>query len=402
MVKLTPVDEVLSYIQEKVIKVDEECIDLSAGLGRVLSRDIRSNIDVPSFNNSAMDGYAISADGIAAGAKLNISDRIPAGSVGQSLLPGTAARIFTGAPMPAGADTVVMQENSTLVQNAVVNNEVIINEDPKMGQNVRLAGQDTKAGSTLLSAGRRLRAQDLGLIASVGCAEISVYRKLRVAVLSTGDELISPSEKCLPGQIYNSNQYTLLALIEQLGMLAIDMGCIGDSFSETEKALIEAELSADCIISSGGVSVGEEDYVKAVVEKLGKLDLWKLAIKPGKPLAFGQVGNTPFFGLPGNPVSSFVTFSIVARPYLMLCQGCVEGHLMKMAAQSDFDFKGGSRKEYLRVRLNINEEGRSIASLFQNQGSGVMSSLSWADGLAEVEIDQEISSGDLVSVNLLN
>ena len=397
MAKLTPVDEVLSYIEEKAIQVDEECIDLSAGLGRVLSQDIRSNIDVPSFNNSAMDGYAISGDGIGAGARLNISDRIPAGSVGQSLLPGTAARIFTGAPMPTGADTVVMQENTTLADN-----EVIINEDPKIGQNVRLAGQDIKSGSVLLSAGRQLRAQDLGLIASVGCAEIFVYRKLRVAVLSTGDELISPGEKLLPGQIYNSNQYTLLALIEQLGMVAIDMGCIGDSFFETEQALIEAELNADCIISSGGVSVGEEDYVKAVVEKLGKLDLWKLAIKPGKPLAFGKVGNTPFFGLPGNPVSSFVTFNIVARPYLMLCQGCIEGHLMKMEAQSDFDFKGGSRKEYLRVRLSINDEGRSIASLFQNQGSGVMSSVSWADGLAEVEIDDEIISGDLIRINLLN
>ncbi|MFT7687203.1 MAG: molybdopterin molybdotransferase [Candidatus Azotimanducaceae bacterium] len=392
---LTPVDEVLSFIQEKAIQVDEEIIELSAGLGRVLSKDIRSSIDVPSFDNSAMDGYAINAEGVNVGSKLPISDRIPAGSVGQDLTLGTAARIFTGAPLPIGTNAVVMQENTSQMHN-----EVLINEDPQVGQNVRRAGQDIKSGVTVLKAGRRLKAQDLGLIASLGCAEMSVFRRLRVAVISTGNELVSPTKKLQPGQIYNSNQYTLVALVEQLGMVALDMGCIGDSFSETEKALTVAEKEADCIISSGGVSVGEEDYVKAVVEKLGSLDLWKLAIKPGKPLAFGMIGTTPFFGLPGNPVSSFVTFNIVARPYLMLCQGCHDGHLMKVEAQTDFDFKAGNRKEYLRVKLKFNDQGRCIASLFANQGSGIMSSVSWADGLAEVEINGDICQGDRIKINL--
>lgn len=398
---LVPVEEVLEKIKRQAaLLVKEEEIDLSMALGRVLSQNVSSSINVPSFDNSAMDGYALHSSGVGHGTRLKVSDRIPAGSAGQTLKVGTTARIFTGANIPPGADAVVMQENTRLVGD-----EVEICEVPQKGQNIRLCGQDIKIGDRVLSAGRRLRPQDLGLLASVGCARIPVYQKLKVAVLSTGDELVRPSDVAIadlkPGQIYNSNQTTLIALIEQLGMVAIDMKHVGDSFTETERAFREATEIADCIVSSGGVSVGEEDHVKAVVEKLGQIDIWKLAIKPGKPLAYGRIGKTPFFGLPGNPVSSFVTFNIIARPYLMRCQGNPDGTLIQIQAISGFEITGGSRREYLRVRLVSDEQGNIVVTKFMNQGSGILSSLSWADGLAEVEINTKISVGDSIRVSIL-
>jgi len=398
---LTPVDEVLVKIKQQAsLLVDEEEIDLGSALGRILSQSIKSAINVPPSDNSAMDGYAINSAGVSKGIKLKVSDRIPAGTTGQVLVPGTAARIFTGASIPPGADAVVMQENT-----AVIDDEVEIHEHPQKGQNVRLCGQDIKAGEIVLSLGRKLKPQDIGLLASIGYARVPVYQKLKVAVLSTGDELVCPSEippnSLKPGQIYNSNQYALIALIEQLGMAAINMEPVGDSFEATEKAFLQAAEIADCIVSSGGVSVGEEDHVKAVVDKLGQIDIWKLAIKPGKPLAYGRVGKTPFFGLPGNPVSSFVTFNIVARPYLMLCQGCPDGELTQIQVPAGFEIKGGSRREYLRVKLETDERGHISLVNFANQGSGILSSLSWADGLAEVEIGAKISKGDAVKVRLL-
>ncbi|HIG42785.1 MAG TPA: molybdopterin molybdotransferase MoeA [Gammaproteobacteria bacterium] len=409
---LTPVDEVIEYLTANARCLAAiESTPLRSALGRVLAVDVVSAMDVPMLDNSAMDGYAINTSGLSDGAVVAISDRIPAGTTGQTLVAGTAARIFTGAPIPTGANAVIIQENTQLIDDSVRlqevrlkearPNEVRLNEIPKVAQNIRKAGQDIKAGTVVLSRGRKLRAQDLGLIASVGFAEIEVFRKLKIAVMSTGDELVDPPAALLPGQIYNSNHYTLQALIQQLDMEAIDLGMIADTAEATEAALLRGAELADCILSTGGVSVGEEDYVKGAVEKLGQLDLWRLAIKPGKPLAFGRIGQTPFFGLPGNPVSSFVTFTIVARPYLLKSQGATELELSNMYAQVDFDRPAGARREYCRVRVAYDATGQGTITNFTNQGSGVMSSVSWANGLAEIEIDHEVRKGDFVKVYLL-
>jgi len=325
-----------------------------------------------------------------------VSDRIPAGTVGQTLKPGSVARIFTGAPVPEGADAVIMQEVTELVGE-----EVRFNEVARPGQNIRQSGQDIRKGTTILSKGRNLRSQDIGLLASVGCGQVEVFKKLKIAVMSTGDELIEPGTALKPGQIYNSNHPTLQAMILQLGMEPVDLGLVEDSKEATEQALLRGAEISDCIISSGGVSVGEEDYVKGAVEKLGNLDLWRIAMKPGKPLAFGYVRGTPFFGLPGNPVSSFVTFMLIARPYLLKSQGSEALELVSIHGVTDFDMKPGSRREYLRVRTAQDDTGQVIVSNFSDQGSGVLSSVSWADGLAEIEIGREIRKGDKVRVILL-
>ncbi len=387
---LRPVDEAILDLLDRVkVSQEKELKPLNTALGLYAAENILSPVNVPPADNSAMDGYAVQLASIRANDWLKISDRVPAGSVGISMEPGTAARIFTGAPIPEGADTVVIQENCEFEQG-----RVRILAMPEVGANVRECGQDLLIGTTVVRRGERLTPQLLALLASVGCVEVAVYKPLRIAILSTGDELVEPGGELAPGQIFNSNRFALDGLIRGLGMESVDLGIIGDNPKATEQALRQAVKRADLIVSTGGVSVGEEDHVKSAVEHLGEIDLWKLAIKPGKPMAFGHVLGKPFFGLPGNPVSTFVTFLIVARPYLLAMQGAAEFRSESIMIPAAFSFSGGSRREYLRVRINENEAGEPCLERFANQGSGIMTSVAWADGLAEIDIGQEVSAGD--------
>lgn len=369
-------------------------LPLEAALGRVLATALQSTVDVPPLDNSAMDGFALRvADVPAAGVCLPVSQRIPAGSVGVPLQAGTAARIFTGAPIPAGADAVVMQE---LCEHG--DGGVLIKHVPQPSENIRRAGEDMAAGAEILPAGTRLRAQELALAAAAGLPEVTVYRRLRVAIFFTGDELRQPGEMLPPGGIYNSNRFAIRALLEGLGCEVRDLGQVPDDLAATRQALRRAAADNDLIVSSGGVSVGEEDHVKPAVEAEGRLDLWKIAIKPGKPLAFGEVlvegRRTWFVGLPGNPVSSFITFLMLVRPFILRLQGQtrVLPHVYRLPA--DFaSKKADARTEFLRVR--VNEAGR--LELHANQGSGVVTSLCRSDGLAVVAPGRVLAHGDPVA-----
>jgi molybdopterin molybdotransferase len=394
---LLPVTEALARVLAQARPVEETVeLPLAEALGCTLAEEVVSPLAVPGDDNSAMDGYALRA--AEATRELPVSQRIPAGSVGDFLQPGTAARIFTGAAIPPGADAVVMQENCELKGD-----RVSISGPVEVGQNIRPRGQDIGEGETVLPAGRMLRPQDLGLLASVGRSAVTVYRPLRVAALSTGDELREPGSGDLqPGQLYNSNRYTLAGLLRALNMEFIDGGIVPDDPETTAGALQAAAERADVVITSGGVSVGEEDHVKNQVERLGRLDLWKLAIKPGKPLAFGRIGETPFIGLPGNPTSVFVTFCMVARPFLLKMQGVSEVGPPSLQARAGFAVgKAGGRQEYLRVTLQNSGDGL-IASRFANQSSGVLSSVSHSNGLAVIPAGITVEEGDLVEVLLLD
>jgi molybdopterin molybdotransferase len=367
--------------------------------GRVLAQDQVSLLDVPSADNTQMDGYAVRSLECASGnATLRVAQRIPAGSVGEPLEPGTAARIFTGALIPEGADAVVMQEQCEAQPGSDL---VVIRHAPQPGEWIRVRGEDVKEGSVILTAGTRLRSQELGLAASVGLAMLPVKRRVRVAVFFTGDELAMPGEPLKPGSIYNSNRFTLRGLLENFGCEFTDFGIVPDSLEATRATLREAARAHDLIITSGGVSVGEEDHIKPAVEAEGELNMWQIAVKPGKPLAFGSVrregegaGAAYFLGLPGNPVSSFVTFLLFVRPFLLRLQG-VTGPVEPQALQvrADFDWpKPDRRNEFLRARLNA--EGG--LDLFPNQGSGVLTSTVWADGLIDNPPGQSIARGDIV------
>ena len=367
-------------------------LPLAVARGRILAEPLVSTVTVPPLDNSAMDGYAVRcADITQAGAELPVSQRIPAGSVGHTLASGTAARIFTGAPVPAGADAVVMQEFCEHGKTG----GVIVNQVPKLGQNIRRAGEDIAAGAEVLPAGKRLGPAEIGLAASIGFAQVPVRRHLRVALLSTGDELTEPGHPLPPGGIYNSNRHFLRAMFEALGCAVTDAGHVPDTLDATRAALRSAAEAHDLIVTSGGVSVGEEDHVKPAVEAEGALSLWKIAIKPGKPLAFGTVGNrgTAFIGLPGNPVSCFVTFLLFLRPYVLKRQGVATTLPLARQLVSASDWtKPEDRRSFLRAR--IAPDGR--VELYPNQSSGVLTSCAWADGLIDTPAHQTFKAGDTV------
>lgn len=386
---LATLDVVLSHLRTEALcmpALETVRVNLKHARGRVLAEAVDSVIQVPPADNSAMDGYALrAADGNSA---LVVSQRIPAGVAPQPLVPGTCARIFTGAEIPAGADAVVMQEDTEVLPDGSVRLPVV-----KAGDNVRRAGQDIAIGARLFDAGRRLQPADVGLLASIGVADVTVVRQLRVAVLSSGDELVHPGEPLAPGQLYNSNQYTIVSTLEAAGFEVHDAGTLPDDLAATRARLVELAATADVIISSGGVSVGEEDHLKAAVEAEGRLVLWKLGIKPGKPLAFGYVNETPFIGLPGNPVAVWVTLLVAGLPWLRWRQGEAYQPPEPVPVPCAFARKAGKRREYLRVKRQVTPTGLRLVA-YPNQSSGVLSSVSWADGLAWQEPGQVVAEGD--------
>ncbi len=391
---LMPVEQALDILLTAASgRITPEEIALDQADGRVLLEDMHAAVDVPPWPNSAMDGYALCSADQQAVREFPVSQRIPAGHAPEPLLPGTVARIFTGAPLPDGADAVVMQENCTLSGDRIRINQAVV-----AGENVRRRGADVRAGSLLLSAGHRLGPADLGVLAATGVTRLTVGRRPRVALITSGDELQTPGQALAPGQIYDSNRPVLKALLTRLGLEVIDMGNMPDNRQHTEQALLEAAAMADCIISSGGVSAGEEDHVRAAVQARGELAVWKLALKPGKPFAFGRVGEALFFGLPGNPVSAYVTFLVLVRPTLLRLSGSQQPELPQLMLPAGFDAPvSGARQEYLRVRLHAGN-GSALPRLLPliDQSSGVLSSVMHADGLAVVPPFTSVSSGQLL------
>jgi len=389
------VPDAIAHMLAAITPIAEiETIPLAWALGRVVASPVISQIQVPGWDNSAMDGYAIRhSDLRAVNGRLPIAQRIPAGSAAAPLAPGTAARIFTGAPVPEGADTVVLQEVCERSDDAVV-----VPLDCQPGANIRRAGEDIDAGAQILAAGTRLGPQHIALVASTGVGELQVYRRLRVALLTTGDELVEPGIRLEPGQIYNSNRFMLAALLQGLGCDVVNLGKVADTFEATTAALSRAAAASDLIIASGGVSVGEEDHLRPAVQQLGRLDLWRVAMRPGKPVAFGFVGDTPFFGAPGNPVSLFVTFCLFARQLILRLQGAA-GDLnpRRMSLRAGFDWpKPDRRTEFHRARTELGADGTPELSVFPSRSSGALSSVTWADGLVEINPGQTIRKGDIV------
>ncbi|WPP02274.1 molybdopterin molybdotransferase MoeA [Pseudomonas sp. HR96] len=366
---------------------ERESLPLGASQGRVLAEDLAATLDLPPWSNSAMDGYALRlADW--RGEPLPVTQRIQAGQAPAALAAGSCARIFTGAPLPEGADCVEMQENVEVLADG----RVIFREPMTVGDNVRPKGQEMRVGDRVLAAGTRLGPIELGLVASLGLAEIKVVRRPRVAVLSTGDELVEPGQPLGPGQIYNSNRRVLCSWLERLGCEVVDAGILPDDLARTRTQL--AGLGdVDLILSTGGVSVGEADFLGVALREEGELALWKLAIKPGKPLTFGHFRGVPVIGLPGNPASTLVTFGLLARPYLLRRLGVRQVQPLQVGVPAGFTWpKPGNRREYLRGRL---ENGQAV--IYPNQSSGVLLSAAWADGLVEVLEGTTVAVGDRVN-----
>ena len=411
---LISVDDALARLLAVVTPLGRtEDVPTVEAQGRILARDVVSSVDVPPADNSAMDGYALRVADLnaAPGGVLSVSQRIAAGQVALPLAQATAARIFTGAQVPPGADAVVMQENCEAVTGpgAEAGSGVRIHVTPTVGSAIRRRGEDVTRGQGVLAAGVRLNAAAIGLAATVGAAALEVAVRPRVALFSTGDELVMPGEPLPPGAIYNSNRLMLAALLRGLGCTVTDFGNVPDRLDVTRATLREAAAGHDLILSSGGVSVGEEDHLKPALAAEGQLDLWSVAIKPGKPLAFGSVGraapdvsgthaHTWFLGLPGNPVSSFVTFALFVRPLLLRLQGAHSLMPTTVPMRADFAWsKPDKRREFLRVRRNA----QGGLDRFPNQGSGVLTSVAWADGLADIAPGRVLAPGDIVPVLLL-
>ena len=386
---LLSVDEALEQLLASARPVAEiEDVAALEASGRILARPQRSTMDVPPMDNSAMDGYAIRFSDLHSRKALLVGQKIMAGSVGVPLELGTAARIFTGAPIPPGADAVVMQEHCT-----VTGTDLVINKEIKKGDWIRRAASDIRKGGEILPAGRRLLPQDTGLAASVGIKVLPVYRKVRLGLFFTGDELVMPGEPLAPGRIYNSNRFTLRGLAEQFGCELRDYGIVPDSLEATRQVLRRAAGECDVVVTSGGVSVGDADFVKPAVEAEGKLLMWKIAMKPGRPLAFGKILNAFFIGLPGNPVSSFVTFLIFVRPFLLKTQGLLDTKPKSIMARADFDWpEPDARREFLRVKWNA----QGGLDLYPTQDSAVLTSTAWADGLLDNPAGRAVRRGDTV------
>ncbi|WLH33986.1 molybdopterin molybdotransferase MoeA [Pseudomonas sp. FP2196] len=386
---LMPVEVALARLLEMAEAspiVEHEYLPLAQVEGRVLAEDLVSTLDLPPWPNSAMDGYALNLSDWA-GEPLPVSQKVFAGQSPEALKSGTCARIFTGAPIPPGANCVEMQENADVQSDG----RVRFVEPLKIGQNIRPQGQETTVGELILPAGTRLGPIEQGLSASLGCAGLKVVRKVRVAVISTGDELVEPGQPLGPGQIYNSNRVLLCSWLLRLGCEVIDAGILPDDLATTRARLGELQ-NVDLILSTGGVSVGEADFLGIALREEGELALWKLAIKPGKPLTFGHFRNVPVIGLPGNPASTLVTFALLTRPYLLRRQGVRDVEPLKFPVPAGFTWPvAGNRREYLRGRL---EQGR--ATIYRNQSSGVLRSAAWADGLVEVLEGRTLHAGDEV------
>ena len=405
---LMSLDEALSLVLKDMKPlVQTDWVNTFDADGRVLAQDLVSQLQVPPQDNSSMDGYALRIEDVSQlGSRLRVTQRIPAGHHGHALGQGEAARIFTGAPIPAGANAVVMQEDTTAIEasNSSANlPEVMINTLPLEGQWIRRSGEDVTKGAVVLAKGTRLDPAALGLAASIGADKLEVTRKPRVALFSTGDELVMPGdvlpENMRPGAIYNSNRFFLRALLVRAGCEVTDLGIVPDKFDATLKVLRDAAANHDLVLTSGGVSVGEEDHVKPAVEALGGLNLWQISMKPGKPFAFGflnsQVSNHSayFMGLPGNPVSSFVTYQLLVRPFLLVLQGVSSSQSEPLQMRADFDLpKPDKRREFLRVKRNA----QGGLDLFPNQSSGVLTSVVWGDGVVENPGSKPIQSGDWV------
>lgn len=393
--KLMPVDQAISHLLEQAPPPPaQQTVLLEKALGRVLAVDIHSPRDLPGWDNSAMDGFALrAADLPAVGGCLPLAGRIAAGQAATAPLPvEQAVRIFTGAPLPPGADTVVPQELCRVEGDQVWLPAV------SLGDHVRKAGEEVREGQLLLAAGKRLRAQELGLLAAAGVCWVDVYRPLRVCLLSSGDELREPGEPLAPGQIYNSNRFCLSALLQGWGVEVHDYGVMADDLAASCQALSLAAAECDLILTSGGVSVGEEDHLKHAIESLGNLQLWRLAIQPGKPLAFGKVAGKPWIGLPGNPAAALITALVVVRPFLLRSQGAQDVLPRPMAMPAGFDWlQRNKRRQYLRARLTSQDNAPASIQLHPQQSSAMLAAACWADGLAVVECEQQVHKHESVT-----
>jgi molybdopterin molybdotransferase len=400
------VDEAVGIITARVTPVAEiETVALVDADGRVLARDVAAPLPLPPFTNSAVDGYAVRASDLLQGEPrvFPVIGRVPAGGTAQAVTPGHAMRIFTGAPMPQGADTVFMQEDVRVDGSGCV----VLPAGLKPGANVRLAGEDIPLGHVALKAGERLKPQHVALAAAFGLTGLSVVRRIRVAIFSTGDELASPGTARAAAQLFDSNRFMLIAMLRRLGALVSDLGILRDEPAPLASALKDAASAHDLILTTGGVSTGEEDHVKAGVESVGSLVLWRMAIKPGRPVAMGVIGGTPFIGLPGNPVASFVTFVHVVRPTLLALSGAHQAPLVPMPVRAAFAYKKkAGRREYIRVSLRSGADGALEAVKFPREGAGLLSSLVDSDGLVELgedvtKVEQGMRVGFLGYANLI-
>ncbi|MDA0305779.1 MAG: molybdopterin molybdotransferase MoeA [Proteobacteria bacterium] len=388
---LMPLEDALADLSDRIGPVmGSERVPLAAALGRILAQDIVAERAVPPHDNSAVDGYAVYFDDLdpVGDTRLAVTGRIAAGHpLGRYAQRGEALRIFTGAPMPAGPDTIFMEEDCTEDGDGV-----ILPPGLKRGSNRRHAGEDVKKGAVIIRAGQRLRAQEIGLLASVGLSEVGVYERLRVAVFSTGDEVRDPGDEAPDGTIFDANRYAITALLQGLGALVTDLGILKDDEAAITKALEDAAPDHDLLLTSGGVSAGEEDHIKAAVGALGQIHFWRLAIKPGRPIALGQVGGAAFLGLPGNPVAAMVTFMIIGRPLVLRLSGALDITGAHYPVEAGFDYKKkAGRREWVRVKLESNSQGHLVAMKHHSSGAGILTSMVEADGLVELAEDIEVS-----------